>query len=568
VTADAFGPGTAFEYWERATAAALRTTLALTMLFGRGVVLWLVADGLLCFLFIILTLTGEAPDGLFGLVLCPMYAIGVPILSTVVAAERRDGTLILALVSPAPVAYFFLRAAAIGTFFALQGSILLGFASRGIHSFHLLPAVAYTWVLSGATVSIVVGWAVTLRSPIAVSVASALTVALLAPLTFFDPIFRSEWNAWDAGGWCVPWLSRMGALAAVGAATVIIVVRRLRMPERLLTGRVPLRLAPRCREAEDVPSLSLRNVRKSFGSSPVIQGVTLSARSGVVGLLGANGAGKTTLMRLIVGAISPDVGEVVIGRCKRTTAPGIGFQPQDFHVPRGVTARAYLDYWAIENGLTASQRRRDKVDQVLEIVGLQGEAERLVDEFSGGTRQRVGVARALLGDPDILVLDEPSAGMDVAAREGLRSVLAEYGREHLVLLSTHIASDLEAVADRLLLLDRGQIRFDGRVADFVGSVEGRVWELRVHRNDLAGVRANHEVLSSRLEGGAWVVRVLTEPGTKLSGAEPCAPTLENATIAAIRTTSPAASRALTDLSFLAQVPPPITPILRQSRSRN
>jgi ABC-2 type transport system ATP-binding protein len=229
-------------------------------------------------------------------------------------------------------------------------------------------------------------------------------------------------------------------------------------------------------------SISLRGVGRRFGAAWALADVSLELEPGVTGLLGPNGAGKTTLLRLLATALPPSEGELtVLGRDpavppQRTEVRrGLGYLPQEIGFPRGFTAFAFVDYIAVLKEWTQPDRRHAEVRRVLDLVGLGGSAAKRLRAMSGGQRRRVALAQALLGSPPVLILDEPTTGVDPEQRAALRTVLAELARTSTVVLSTHQTDDVAALCDRVVVLDRGRVRYDGQVTELVGRAAGRVW---------------------------------------------------------------------------------------------
>ena len=208
----------------------------------------------------------------------------------------------------------------------------------------------------------------------------------------------------------------------------------------------------------------------------------MELRPGIVGLLGPNGAGKTTLLRILATVLGPDAGVVsILGRdpADRTQRIEIrqrlGYLPQELGFPRGFTARSFVDYMAVLKELDDPERRRVEVRRVLADVGLADIAGKRIRALSGGQRRRVGLAQALLLAPDLLVLDEPTTGLDPEQRVSLRGVLAEVGRAATVVVATHQTEDVAALCEHVVVLDRGAVCFDGAVRDLVALAQGRVW---------------------------------------------------------------------------------------------
>jgi ABC-2 type transport system ATP-binding protein len=229
-------------------------------------------------------------------------------------------------------------------------------------------------------------------------------------------------------------------------------------------------------------SISLRGVGRRFGATRALADVDLDMKPGVIGLLGPNGAGKTTLLRLLATALQPSQGEVrVLGRDPEVPAERteirrrLGYLPQEVGFPRGFSAFAFVDYIALLKEWSQPAARHAEVRRVLDQVGLADLATKRVRAMSGGQRRRVALAQALLGSPPVLILDEPTAGVDPEQRVTLRTVLAEIARTSIVVVSTHHTEDVAALCERVIVLDRGRVRYDGQVTELVRKAAGRVW---------------------------------------------------------------------------------------------
>jgi ABC-2 type transport system ATP-binding protein len=228
--------------------------------------------------------------------------------------------------------------------------------------------------------------------------------------------------------------------------------------------------------------IALTGITKRYRGTLALDQVELSFRPGITGLLGPNGAGKTTLMRIMATVLPPDAGSVRL-LDRSTTSPEaladirrrLGYLPQEIGFPRGFTCFGFVDYMAVLKEWTARGPRHAEVRRVLDLVGLGDVATKRVRALSGGQRRRLALAQALLGDPDLLLLDEPTTGVDPEQRMALRQVLSLAGERSTVLLSTHQTEDVSALCDRVVVLDQGRVCFDGAVVDLVATAAGKVW---------------------------------------------------------------------------------------------
>jgi ABC-2 type transport system ATP-binding protein len=230
-------------------------------------------------------------------------------------------------------------------------------------------------------------------------------------------------------------------------------------------------------------TVRLESVAKGYRGTAALDSVDLALGRGVTGLLGPNGAGKTTLLRILATVLRADHGRLRVlgtdpyaGPAQRTELRRrLGYLPQELGFPRGFTAFAFVDYLAVLKEWTDKAARHAEVRRVLHLVQLDSLGTKRIRALSGGQRRRVALAQALLGDPELLLLDEPTAGLDPEQRVALRQVLSEAGERSTVLLSTHQTEDVAALCDRVVVLDAGRIRFDGAVRDLVATAAGRVW---------------------------------------------------------------------------------------------
>jgi len=246
-----------------------------------------------------------------------------------------------------------------------------------------------------------------------------------------------------------------------------------------------------------------------------LDGIDLAVPAGVFGLLGPNGAGKSSLMRIVATLQSPTAGSVrFAGIDALTDGPAIrrmlGYLPQDFGVYPHVSAAALLDHLAVLKGVGPRAVRRDAVEALLDRVNLWAVRHRAVAGFSGGMRQRFGIAQALLGAPRLLIVDEPTAGLDPEERNRILDLLAEAGDDRLVILSTHIVEDVADLCARVAVIARGRVVLDGRPDGLVAGLRGRVWRKPVARAEAEELRRGHGLLSTRLARGRVVARGLAD----------------------------------------------------------
>jgi ABC-type multidrug transport system ATPase subunit len=223
-----------------------------------------------------------------------------------------------------------------------------------------------------------------------------------------------------------------------------------------------------------------------------LDGVNLRVEAGMVGVLGPNGAGKTTLLRILAGILDPSVGTVTLGgvpvaRLRRFLARWVGYLPQDFGLPGDLSAREYLDYYALLYGIRPPSERRQRVERLLEEVGLQERAGERISGYSGGMRQRVAVARTLLRLPPVIIVDEPTVGLDPRERIRFRNLLGRLAEGRVVLFSTHVVEDVAVACRRVVVLARGAVVYDGEPSRLAEGARGRVWEARLEPSGVAAL---------------------------------------------------------------------------------
>jgi ABC-2 type transport system ATP-binding protein len=278
--------------------------------------------------------------------------------------------------------------------------------------------------------------------------------------------------------------------------------------------------------------LSLESVGYRYaGGHEAVSDVSLQLGPGIVGLLGPNGAGKSTLMRMLATMTRPGRGRIAWNGTDLAASPDalrrtLGYLPQDFGVYPALSAREFLGFLAAVKGLSGAQARA-RVDHCLAVVGLGDAADRRLGEYSGGMRQRVGIAQALLNDPALLIVDEPTVGLDPEERMRFRHLLTDLGGERLVILSTHIVSDVEASATSLAVMSGGRLRFHGTPDALIAQAEGHVWEWTIAPERLAEVRRDFVLCGSLRRPDGIRVRVLADARPQAE-AQPAAPELEDA----------------------------------------
>ncbi len=277
--------------------------------------------------------------------------------------------------------------------------------------------------------------------------------------------------------------------------------------------------------------LVLESLGKRYpGRGWALSEFTLTLTPGVTGLLGPNGAGKSTLMRILATVAAPSAGRVLwngtdLARSPDTLREVLGYLPQDFGVYPQLTALEFLDYIAAAKGLDARSARQ-RIEQLLELVNLTDARHRALGGFSGGMRQRVGIAQALLNDPRVLIVDEPTAGLDPEERVRFRNLLGDLAGERIVLLSTHIVSDVEATASRIVMMGQGRLLADATPEELLARMRGRVWECDVAATEVESLRARHLVGATLRRGDRVLARLVS--GDPPAGARAVEPTLEDA----------------------------------------
>jgi ABC-type multidrug transport system ATPase subunit len=266
--------------------------------------------------------------------------------------------------------------------------------------------------------------------------------------------------------------------------------------------------------------LSIQNLTHIYrGGVRALDGVTLSIGRGMFGLLGPNGAGKSTLMRSVATLQTPTSGTIAFDDIDVIREPErlrrvLGYLPQDFGVYPRVSAYDMLDHMAVLKGIAGRGERRETVETLLQQTNLWAERRKAVAGFSGGMRQRFGIAQALIGRPSLLIVDEPTAGLDPEERNRFLNLLSEVGENVVVILSTHIVEDVSDLCSRMAIIAQGRIVLEGAPHELTDKIAGRIWRKVIAKTDLETYQQRYAVILKRLVGGQTVVHILsdTDPG--------------------------------------------------------
>ena len=292
--------------------------------------------------------------------------------------------------------------------------------------------------------------------------------------------------------------------------------------------------------------LRINSVSKTYpGGVKALRDVSLNVAPGLFGLLGPNGAGKTTLMRSVATLSQPDSGEIHFEGLDVLRQPDLvrrilGYLPQDFGVYPRTSARDMLDHLAVLKGFTSRKERGEIVEHLLHVTNLWDVRSRKLGTFSGGMRQRFGIAQALIGDPRLVIVDEPTAGLDPEERGRFLALLSEIGEDVVVVLSTHIVDDVSDVCRGMAMLVNGEVRCQGDPRAVIDALRGGVWRKAVTRAELAHCAESLAVLGTRWHQGRLVVHVFSAAGPPDKGFEPVPPDLQDLYFHTLRHASPAA----------------------------
>ena len=260
-------------------------------------------------------------------------------------------------------------------------------------------------------------------------------------------------------------------------------------------------------------TIKIKHLNQYYGRKQALKDVSLTIRTGMFGLLGRNGAGKTTLMKVIATLLPKSEGTVSV--CGRSTQSAgevrkiVGYLPQEFSMYPNMTVYEAMDYLGVLSGLGKAERR-ERIKELLERVNLTDDRRKKVKALSGGMKRRLGIAQALLHDPKVLIVDEPTAGLDPEERVRFRNLLCEIAEDRIVILSTHIVGDIEATCEDIAVLDEGSVIYQGTVPDLVSMTEGKVYSAQISKRELELLKKDYIVTSMLTLGNNVMARFLAE----------------------------------------------------------
>lgn len=276
--------------------------------------------------------------------------------------------------------------------------------------------------------------------------------------------------------------------------------------------------------------IEIKNLSKSFGQKQALKNINLKIGKGMFGLLGPNGAGKTTLMKTITTLTKKSKGELLvcgipIEQCSKVRSV-IGYLPQDFSMYGNMSAYEALEYLAILSGM-GKQERRKKIPMMLEKVNLGNQMKTKVKAMSGGMKRRLGIAQAIIHDPRVIVVDEPTAGLDPEERVRFRNLLCEIARDKVVILSTHIVGDIEATCENIAVLNEGELLYQGTVSQLLSKVEGNVYTAEISTMELKRIQESFLVTGILTSGSSANIKIVAQE-LPMKTAKPCTPDVEDA----------------------------------------
>jgi ABC-type multidrug transport system ATPase subunit len=285
--------------------------------------------------------------------------------------------------------------------------------------------------------------------------------------------------------------------------------------------------------------LRIENLSKTYKNGvKALDNVSLTIPAGMYGLLGPNGAGKSTLMRTLATLQEPDSGSATLGDIdvlaqKDEVRKRLGYLPQEFGVYPRISVQDMLSHIALLKGVTKAKERKDLVAWMLKRCNLYDDRKRALSGFSGGMRQRFGIAQALIGNPQLLIVDEPTAGLDPGERNRFYNLLSEISEEMIVILSTHIVEDVMDLCTNMAIINKGRVLYQGHPQDAIAQLNGRIWQISIAKTELADYEQRYQVVSNKLVGGRPSLHVYST-STLSNGFAPSAPGLEDVFFTKIR----------------------------------
>lgn len=290
--------------------------------------------------------------------------------------------------------------------------------------------------------------------------------------------------------------------------------------------------------------LQINNLSKTYPNGvKALDNISLTIPTGMYGLLGPNGAGKSTLMRTIATLQEPDAGSISLGDInvleqKHELRTVLGYLPQEFGVYPKVSALNLLNHMAILKGVTNKTERKELIDALLERVNLQDHRKKAVSGYSGGMRQRFGIAQALIGNPKLIIVDEPTAGLDPGERNRFYNLLSEIGENVIVILSTHIVEDVRELCSNMAIINNGQLLYNGTPSAATNALEGKIWEKATTKQELEALSQQHTVVSTKLVSGKPLVHIFSDKDPE-NGFKQIPANLEDVFFTQILSTQPA-----------------------------
>lgn len=278
-------------------------------------------------------------------------------------------------------------------------------------------------------------------------------------------------------------------------------------------------------------NIEINNLTKKYRNNTALNNISLEIEEGMFGLLGPNGAGKTTLMRILTTLIKKSQGNIKINNIdiedKSSIRSIIGYLPQEFSIYPAMSVFEAMDYLALLSGMDNKRLRRERIDYLLDKVNLYNHKKTKVKALSGGMKRRLGIAQAIVHDPKIVIVDEPTAGLDPEERIRFRNLLRDFSEGRIVILSTHIVEDVEFTCENLAILNKGKILYKGSVKELLESAKGYVWSANIERDELDAIRESYPVISTVSEGSTIKLKLISK-NNPIKNAVSVMPSIEDA----------------------------------------